>query len=360
MSLKIKFFLFILGATIIPTLIVGFLPLGLLSSRLYDAGLPAAAILSITAQMRDTVLAYALFLAVSFSFFSFLLYRAFGEPVADLIEAMRQVRRHNFSERVPVTSAGEIGELSEAFNEMAGQIQEYVAQLEANDKAKDEFLAVLSHELRNPLAPIATSIELMRLENGDEDPETKQLIATAARQIDILRRLLDDLLNVSRLTRGSISVDKEPLDLRNIVQSVVESTTQIVKDSGTRLVVSAPAAPVPVLGDHIRLHQAVLNLVKNATEYSQPQGEIFLELRPDGAHAVLIVRDKGAGIEKEMLPRLFNLFSRVGPVKQKPKGLGVGLYLVKKIVDLHGGTVAVRSDGLGTGTEFTIRLPLAA
>ncbi len=359
MSLKIKFFLFIVGATVVPTLIVGLLPLDVLSGRLHEANLSSDLIDSITSQMRDTILAYALFLAVAFSFFSFLLYRTFGEPIADLIEGMRQIRKRNFSERVPVTSSGEIGELSETFNEMAGQIQSYIAQLEENDRAKDEFLAILSHELRNPMAPIATSIDIMHLESEKtNNPENKQLLETATRQIEILGRLLDDLLNVSRLTRGALTVNKAHIDLRNIVTDVVDATKDLVKDSSTKLTVWTPNEPIVVDGDSVRLHQALYNLIKNATEYSGKEGTIRVEVTAD-TEARVTVRDEGTGISSDMLPKLFNLFSRASNT-HRPRGLGVGLYLVKKIMNLHGGSVSAISEGIGKGAEFEITLPLAS
>lgn len=359
MSLKVKFFLLIFAATIVPTILMGLLPLNLLSTLLSNAGLSPDQVGAISERMRDTILAYSFFLAVSFSFFAFMIYRLLGEPLADLIAGMKQIRSRNFAGRVPVVATGDIGELGDSFNEMAQQLERHVSELESTSRMKDEFLALLSHELRNPLAGIVSSLELIQLKAGTAiEEDTKKVFSVAERQIDILKRLLDDLLNVSRLTRGLLSIHKAPLDLRTVIESVALASTPLIQQAQVRLAVSTPREPVTIDGDSVRLEQALLNLIKNATEHSTPNTEVAIELSQGEDHAQIAVRDQGSGIQDTMFPKLFTLFSRGTSPKQG--GLGVGLYLVKNIIERHGGTVGAKNAIGGNGAEFVIDLPLAA
>ena len=227
------------------------------------------------------------------------------------------------------------------------------------DRRKDEFLATLSHELRNPLAPIRSALEVMRL--GREDAAlVEKARATMERQLQQLVRLTDDLLDVSRITQDKVELKRERIDLRTIVQSAVEAMRPLVSDRGHTLRVEVPSEPLYVDVDFTRVAQAFSNLLSNAAKYTDRGGEISISaIREDGA-AVVGVRDNGIGIPREMLTRIFDMFTQLQAQRERTtSGLGVGLSLARRLVDLHGGTIEARSDGQGRGSEFVIRLPLA-
>jgi signal transduction histidine kinase/integral membrane sensor domain MASE1/ActR/RegA family two-component response regulator len=232
------------------------------------------------------------------------------------------------------------------------------AEAEAANRAKDAFLAMLSHELRNPLGAIASAAHVLRRSSAG-DGASAPARAVIERQIEHLRRLVDDLLDVSRVLSGKIVLQRRPLDL----SVVVEQTVQVLAESGrhARHRVALQAAPVWVTADPVRIEQVVTNLLENALKYTPAGGAIDLALRRDGGLAVLSVQDSGVGIPAPLLPRVFDLFVQgEQPLQRSAGGLGIGLTLVKRIVELHGGAVAAASDGPGRGSCFTVRLPVTA
>ena len=225
------------------------------------------------------------------------------------------------------------------------------------DRRKDEFLAMLAHELRNPLAPLATNLELLRQTGGDAGTERAQ--AVMARQVDKLSRLVDDLLDVSRVNQGKIELKMEPVDLVGVVPAAVESIQHQIDAQGHELSVSLPSVPVYVRGDRARLEQVVANLLGNATKYTDRGGRIGVTLLREDGTVVLRVRDTGIGIAPELLPRVFDLFTQADTSYARARGgLGIGLSLVRQLVGLHGGSVEARSEGLRRGSEFVVRLPV--
>jgi signal transduction histidine kinase/CheY-like chemotaxis protein len=231
--------------------------------------------------------------------------------------------------------------------------------LDAN-RHKDEFLAMLSHELRNPLAPIRTGVELLK--GSDTTPAIRaEVHRVVERQMTHLVRLIDDLLDVSRINAGKLALQVERLDLRDIVEHAVESTRHIVDRAQHELRVVLPARPAEVDGDPTRLAQVAANLIQNACKYTPRHGQVAVEVREGTECIELRVRDNGAGIPAEFLPRVFEKFEQLAPVTEDSQGgLGLGLALVRGIVALHGGSVEALSDGLRKGSEFIVRLPRAA
>ena len=230
--------------------------------------------------------------------------------------------------------------------------------LEDASRRKDEFLAMLGHELRNPLAPIRNAMEIVRLK-GTADLEVQEATKMVERQIQQLTRLVDDLLDVSRVGHGKINLQMQSIDLNEVVALAVEVSRPLIDARKHLLKVSLPARPVEVEGDAGRLVQVVSNLLNNSAKYSEDRGLIELTLEATGDQAVLRVRDTGIGIEPAMLPRIFDLFTQVkGSASRFGEGLGIGLALVRNMIELHGGCVQASSAGLGLGTEFVVSLPL--
>ncbi len=231
--------------------------------------------------------------------------------------------------------------------------------LRTADRRKDEFLATLAHELRNPLAPIRTGLEVMKMA-GDK-PETRERVrATMERQVEQLVMLVNDLLDVSRITRGKLQLRKGPALLDEIVRSAVETSHPLIEEAGHRLMLTLPASPVKVEADPHRLAQVISNLLNNAARYTPRGGEIFLEVHPDDEREVRVsVRDTGMGIPAAMLDRIFDMFTQVETsFRSEGGGLGIGLTLVKSLVEMHGGEVGAESPGPGLGSTFSFRLPV--
>ncbi|HUR40383.1 MAG TPA: ATP-binding protein [Verrucomicrobiae bacterium] len=233
------------------------------------------------------------------------------------------------------------------------------------DRRKDEFLATLAHELRNPLAPILNSLHVMRLSKGD-DPLHEMM----ERQVQHMVRLVDDLMEVSRISRGKIELKKERLDLHRLIENVLQAVRPQIDAARHTLTVTLPAgnsargqAPKPFLldADAVRVSQVLTNLINNSIKYTPPGGKIWLTALPDEEWLVLSVRDNGAGIPKEMLSSIFDMFTQVNrTLAQAQGGLGIGLSLARNLVELHGGRISAHSDGPDMGSEFIVRLPLAA
>jgi PAS domain S-box-containing protein len=226
-------------------------------------------------------------------------------------------------------------------------------------RRKDEFLAILSHELRNPLAPIGIAVEILQ-RTGPPDPQFKQLCGIVDRQTKQLTRLLDDLLDISRISSGKILLKKEHLDLSLAVSSAVESVGPQLTSRNHDLITEIRSAPLYVLGDSVRLSQVVTNLLSNAARYMDRGGRVILTLDREGSDAVIRVRDYGIGISPDQMSRIFEMFTQVDhSLDHGQGGLGVGLSLSKQLVHLHGGSLEANSEGLGKGSEFVVRIPIA-
>jgi PAS domain S-box-containing protein len=235
----------------------------------------------------------------------------------------------------------------------------YAELLEA-DRRKDEFLAMLAHELRNPLAPVCNSLQLLRL-TEDLPPMVESVREIMERQVDHMARLVDDLLDVSRIATGKIELRKKPVELASIVASAVEMSRPRIEAAGHHLAVSLPREPITLDADAMRLAQVVTNLLNNASKYMERGGRIRLTARRQGSDALLSVADTGIGIPADMLPRVFQMFAQADRSRDRSQGgLGIGLTLAKSIVELHGGRIEAHSDGPGKGSTFTIRLPAVA
>jgi PAS domain S-box-containing protein len=233
-----------------------------------------------------------------------------------------------------------------------------VESLEAAGRRMNEFLAMLSHELRNPLAPIQNALHAMRL-RGIEDPGVRWSQSVIQRQVSHLRRLVDDLLDVSRLTSGNIRLTREPVELAVVLDRAIEIAMPVIETRRHEFHVSLPDAPLLVRGDLLRLAQVVSNLLHNAAKFTPEGGHLFLALSQEGRDAVIRVRDTGVGIAPADLTTVFESFAQLVQTPDRSLGgLGIGLTLVRRLVRMHGGTVAARSEGAGRGSEFEVRLPL--
>ena len=231
--------------------------------------------------------------------------------------------------------------------------------LRTADRRKDEFLATLGHELRNPLAPILNSLEILKLSGAFEDARTAPACAVMERQVHHLNRLVDDLLEVSRITRGIIEVKKEPLDLTAIVKAAVETSRPILDNQRHEIRLDLASQQISVAGDSVRLTQVFANLLNNAAKYTNHGGVITISSRRENGEAVVSVKDNGIGIAPNLLAQVFDMFMQVDrSTRRSQGGLGIGLTLVKSLVNMHGGSVEAKSEGPGLGSEFIVRLPL--
>jgi signal transduction histidine kinase/integral membrane sensor domain MASE1 len=234
-----------------------------------------------------------------------------------------------------------------------------LAELERALQAKDEFLAILGHELRNPLAPLRNAAEILAVRAAD-DPAIARIQQIIERQVRHMVRLVDDLLDVSRITRGRVELRRERVAMADVVARAAEAARPLMEERGHELSADLPTEPVTVDGDPVRLEQALGNLLQNAARYTEGHGHIAVSLAREGGEAVIRVTDDGIGIAPEMLERVFELFVQgERPRHRSAEGLGIGLTLVRNLVEIHGGRVSARSEGPGRGSEFIVRLPLA-
>jgi len=232
-----------------------------------------------------------------------------------------------------------------------------VDQLRQADRRKDEFLATLAHELRNPLAPLSNALELWRFAKNDPD-QLDELRGMMQRQVRQMSRLIDDLLDVSRISRGKISLRTERVELRGLVNTALESVKPVIAANDQRLEISLPQEPVFVHGDATRISQVVGNVLNNATKYTPEGGQIWLSVAREGKKAGISVRDTGCGIPPDHLSSIFEMFQQVDQTLDRSQGgLGIGLTLAKRLIEMHGGTIEAKSDGPGHGSEFLITLP---
>jgi signal transduction histidine kinase len=231
------------------------------------------------------------------------------------------------------------------------------------DRRKDQFLAVLSHELRNPLAPIRNAVEIMKITGLSKDKLDwcRDLID---QQVSHMARLLEDLLDLSRITRNSLDLRKEPADLAEIIRDAIQVSSPVISEARHSLITVIPPQKIPLFVDRVRLTQVFVNLLNNAARYTEPNGTIRLSVQvkkqSGELSATISISDNGIGLDADVLPRIFDMFVQGKPrTGQVPAGLGIGLTLSREIVHLHGGTISAMSEGLGKGSEFVVKLPLA-
>ena len=352
----------------------------------HDIGARALAYLGIFSLVTLMSMFVALLLSTA-------LQKVITEPLDSMANVAREVvTRRDYSLRAHSTSDDEIGFVVEAFNSMLDEVQARARALEQSnaaltsevqirqtaevalaransrlestmaalreaDRKKDEFLATLAHELRNPLAPVIHAVKLMESPAADE-PQRQWGREVIARQVQRMALLLDDLLDVSRITRGRLELRKDYVDLQSLVNSAVETARPLIDAKNHTLTVDLPADPVVLEVDPLRLSQALSNLLTNAAKYTDAQGQIKLTALQDAEGLVVRVSDNGIGIESAVIKGLFEMFSQIdSAIDRAEGGLGIGLALVKGLLALHGGTVQATSPGLGQGSDFTIRLP---
>ncbi|MFC5499343.1 response regulator [Caenimonas terrae] len=249
--------------------------------------------------------------------------------------------------------------LDRRVTERTNELQLREAQLREANRRKDEFLATLAHELRNPLAPVRNAVHILRMK-GQGAPEVSWAAELIERQVQAMSRLIDDLMDVSRIDQGKIELRRERLDLLCVLNDAIETTLPVVDEAIHQLKLDLPEHQFMVDGDRARLAQAFTNLLNNACKYMDPGGRIEVTAKQDGDAVEVVVCDTGIGIAAERLEGVFEMFSQVETALSRSRGgLGVGLSLTRKLIEMHGGTVVARSRGLGQGSEFVVRLPLA-
>ena len=280
-------------------------------------------------------------------------------PILEVARVAHEVMgRHDYSVRARKSTDDEIGDLVDAFNALLAETGRRAEAMREADQRKDEFLATLAHELRNPLAPLRNAVEILRMARNDPAMSQKAL-DMMDRQLRQMVRLVDDLLDVSRITTGKLGLRKSVLDLRSVVRDALETARPFVESRRHALDVDVPQEAVPVEGDATRLSQVISNLVHNAAKYTDPGGRVRVSLAREGREAVIRVRDTGIGLAGPALQTIFDMFVQVDhSLERAQAGLGVGLTLAKRLVTLHGGTITAQSEGAGRGSEFTVRLPL--
>jgi signal transduction histidine kinase/ActR/RegA family two-component response regulator len=301
--------------------------------------------------------------------------RRITQPIARVAAVAQEVvERRDWRLRAPSADTREIAALVDAFNRMLAEMAESSTQLRqeigereraeaglrAADRRKDEFLATLAHELRNPLAPMLNAVALMR--RGDAMPAVRdKAIAILERQLRHVVRLIDDLLDVSRITTGKLSLHMEIADLHAVIRPTMELAETTARDRQLQLTSAVPEAPCWVVGDTARLQQVFSNLLGNACRYTPPGGRVEVAARCEDGFAVVEVVDTGVGIDPQMQERVFELFEQGDKSLERGNaGLGIGLTLARQLVLLHGGTIAVFSRGIGHGATFRVRLPMTA
>ncbi len=240
---------------------------------------------------------------------------------------------------------------------LISELQRRAKDLAEVDRRKDQFLAMLAHELRNPLAPIVNALEVMRLRE-EQDPILMRAARVMERQVRHMVRLVDDLLDVSRISTGKVTLRQEPVVLSEIVQLAVETSRPLITERGHQFDITLPNEPVRLFADRTRLSQVISNLLNNAAKYTDPGGRIHLLCEHAGNEVVIRVVDTGIGISEELLPRIFDLFVQSERAADRALGgLGIGLTVVQRLVEMHGGSIVARSEGLGHGSEFVVHLP---
>ncbi|MEQ8765772.1 MAG: PAS domain S-box protein [Planctomycetota bacterium] len=272
---------------------------------------------------------------------------------ATVIDRGRVVRHGGRAERM----VGSMLDLTER-KQMEDQLRHLAAELSEANRRKDEFLATLAHELRNPLAPIRTGLELMKL-SGDDPAVFEQCRAMMERQLEQMVRIIDDLMDVSRITSGRFELRKQPHRLTEALDSAIESTRPLFDAADHELTVQQPSSQLVLHADPIRISQVFANLLSNAAKYTDRGGRIHVAVERRGDEVEVSVRDNGIGIPSDKLEGIFEMFSQVdASLERSQSGLGIGLTLVRRLVEMHGGTIEAKSDGPGRGAELVVRLPL--
>ena len=289
-----------------------------------------------------------------------------GADSADAVDAVRTLGNVTLLER-PVRVATLLSAVRTAVRarERQYQIRGHLAERERSeaslreaDRRKDEFLATLGHELRNPLAPLLTGLQLLKL-SGFPDARSRRACDVMERQVSHLVRLVEDLLEVSRITRGVIEVRREPIEIGAALRAAIDTSRPIIEDAQQTLTVAVPAEPMFIGGDAVRLTQVFANLLNNASKYTDRRGRIWVSAAAADGCVEITVRDNGIGILPSQLDTVFDMFMQVDRTQRRAQGgLGIGLTLVRSLVSMHGGTVEARSEGIGTGSEFVVRLPV--
>jgi signal transduction histidine kinase/CheY-like chemotaxis protein len=333
-----------------------------------EAGQPVGSLYLVAhAGIYERILAYVgilllvmpVALGVSF-LLSAWLQRTLTGPILAIDTAARSVvERRDFTVRARKTTDDEIGVLAEAFNRMLVEVEKRQEELAAADRRKDEFLATLAHELRNPLAPMRNALHLMKMA-----PEDGRLTATARdmmdRQLAQMVRLMDDLIDVSRITTGKLALRREMVELGAVLRGALEAAEPLANARGHRIDVRLPQGEVRINADGTRLGQVFLNLLNNAIKFTEPGGRVSLDASVRDGWLEAKVADSGIGIAPEMLESIFEMFAQADrSLERTTGGLGVGLALARRIVELHGGSIEARSRGLGQGSEFMVRMPVA-
>ena len=291
--------------------------------------------------------------------FSNRLQRQVTEPVMEISAVARQVLRGDtHAVRAEKRSNDEVGDLVEAFNAMLAELGARADRLEEANLAKDRFLATLAHELRNPLAPIRTGLEILKKDPGN-GPRAERVRATMERQLTHMIHLIDDLLDIARVNTGKFNLDRRRVTLATVVDAAVEACRPGIDTREQGLEVQLPERQVWLNIDPVRMTQALGNLIGNASKYTQQGGSIRVQARVDAQDGVVLsVWDNGMGIPAESQGQVFDLFAQVKTAQDRSEGgLGIGLFLVRSVVELHGGVVSVASEGPGRGTEFRVSLP---
>jgi two-component system, sensor histidine kinase len=296
------------------------------------------------------------------------LQRAVTGPILAVAAVAREVvERRDFSVRARKTADDETGVLADAMNRMLADLEREMAErsqaeqaLRIADRRKDEFLATLAHELRNPLAPIRNAVYIMQTAKDDEQAVAGAR-AIVERQLQQMVRLVDDLLDVSRITTGKLALRRERVEARAVAASALEAVEPLVRARGHVLDVELPPSGVYVSADPTRLAQVFLNLLNNAVKFTDAGGHIEFRLAVEGRELVARVRDNGIGIAPEMREVIFDMFAQADrSLERSAMGLGVGLSLTRRLVELHGGSIVAHSEGLGRGAEFIVRMPVAS
>jgi signal transduction histidine kinase/ActR/RegA family two-component response regulator len=286
------------------------------------------------------------------------LQRTVSGPIQAVTAAARKVvEGQDYSVRVEQQPGYETGLLAEAFNQMLTEIGRRAEALREEDRRKDRFLAMLAHELRNPMAPITMSLALLNQKRSTEE-DNAWARKVIDRQIRHMARLLDDLLDVGRIANDKLELRRQTVTLASVIDAALEASRPAIESGNHALEVKLPATPVYLDADPVRLAQVFSNLLTNAAKYTDRGGRVRLGAHIDGAEVEVSVEDNGIGVAPEDLPKLFELFEQTGTARGRSQGgLGIGLYLVKSLVELHGGTVSAASEGPGRGTRFSVRLP---
>jgi PAS domain S-box-containing protein len=266
---------------------------------------------------------------------------------------------HRGDEGKPVHVLEANNDITEAYH-LREQLRQRAEELAVANRAREEFLAMLSHELRNPLAPILNAVHVMRMIRL-ENPILQQSLSMIERQMRQMGRLVDDLLDMARLTRGKVHLRKEPVEMSVLVDRSVETIRTLAQERRHQVTLNLPNDPVWIDADPVRAEQILVNLLTNAVKYSEPGGQIWATVQREGDQAIVRVKDTGVGITPDLLPRVFDLFSQVErPIDRSQGGLGLGLAVSRMLVEMHGGTVEAHSEGPGKGSEFIVRLPMGS